>query len=107
MHDILRTIVEQKHKEVELLQSQYSIDDLMRAGERAFTIQRLINIRDGYDAKTDVMPKRMFNPAKKGFRAGKVLPFMELMKDYYEWRGWDENGKPSQKTLERLGLPPR
>jgi len=28
MHDILRIIVEQKHKEVELLQSQYSIADL-------------------------------------------------------------------------------
>ncbi|WP_372640506.1 indole-3-glycerol phosphate synthase TrpC [Ancylomarina sp.] len=31
MHDILRTIVEQKHKEVEQLQSQYSIDDLKQA----------------------------------------------------------------------------
>ncbi|MGZ2368520.1 indole-3-glycerol phosphate synthase TrpC [Ancylomarina sp. YFZ004] len=31
MHDILCTIVEQKHKEVELLQSQYSIDDLKQA----------------------------------------------------------------------------
>ena len=82
----------------------YSIEDLMRAGERAFTIQRLINIRDGYDAKTDVMPKRMFEAAKDGFRAGKILPFKELMEDYYDWRGWDENGKPNQETLERLGL---
>ncbi|MCZ4696112.1 indole-3-glycerol phosphate synthase TrpC [Ancylomarina euxinus] len=31
MHDILRTIIEQKHKEVELLQSQYSINDLKQA----------------------------------------------------------------------------
>jgi len=31
MHDILRTIVDQKHKEVERLQSQYSIDDLKKA----------------------------------------------------------------------------
>lgn len=30
MHDILRTIVKQKHKEVALLQSQYSLDDLKR-----------------------------------------------------------------------------
>ena len=82
----------------------YSIEDLMQAGERAFTIQRLINIRDGYDAKTDVLPKRMFEAAKKGFRAGKVPPFKELMADYYVWRGWEDNGKPSKETLERLGL---
>jgi indole-3-glycerol phosphate synthase len=30
MHDILRNIVEQKHTEVALLQSQYSLDDLKK-----------------------------------------------------------------------------
>ena len=82
----------------------YSIEDLIEAGERIFTVQRLINIRDGYNAATDVMPKKMLQPAKEGFRAGKVLPFKELMEDYYNLRGWDENGEPSQGTLDRLGL---
>ena len=82
----------------------YSIEDLMDAGERIFTVQRLINIRDGCNAATDVMPKKMLQPAKKGFRAGKVPPFEELMEDYYNVRGWDENGEPSQGTLDRLAL---
>jgi len=82
----------------------YSIDDLMHAAERIFTVQRLINIRDGYDSKTDVLPKKMFKPAKEGFRAGKIPPFKELMEDYYLLRGWDENGKPQKETLDRLGL---
>ncbi|UCG66778.1 MAG: aldehyde ferredoxin oxidoreductase family protein [Deltaproteobacteria bacterium] len=82
----------------------YSIEDLIEAGERIFTVQRLINIRDGYNAATDVMPKKMLQPAKEGFRAGKVPPFKELMEDYYNLRGWDENGEPSQGTLDRLGL---
>ena len=81
-----------------------TIEDLIIAGERAFTVQRLINIRDGYDARTDVMPKKMYNSAKEGFRAGKALPFKELMKDYYEWRGWNEKGLPSRATLARLAL---
>ena len=76
----------------------------MDAGERIFTIQRLINIQDGYNADTDVLPQKMFQAAKVGFRAGKVLPFKELMEDYYNLRGWDESGKPSQATLDRLGL---
>jgi aldehyde:ferredoxin oxidoreductase len=82
----------------------YTIEDLMLAGERAFTVQRLINIRDGYDARTDVMPKKMFKAAQEGFRAGKILPFNELMKDYYEWRGWNNKGLPSHETLARLDL---
>jgi len=82
----------------------YSIEDLIEAGERIFTVQRLINIGDGYNAATDVLPKKMLQPAKEGFRAGKVPPFKELMEDYYNLRGWDENGEPTQRTMDRLGL---
>jgi aldehyde:ferredoxin oxidoreductase len=82
----------------------YSIEDLIETGERIFAVQRLINIRDGYNAATDVMPKKMLQPAKEGFRAGKIPPFKELMEDYYNLRGWDENGEPSQRIIDRLGL---
>jgi len=82
----------------------YSVDDLMLAGERGFTVQRLNNIRDGYNKATDILPKKMFQVAKEGFRAGKAIPFEDLMKDYYALRGWDENGAPSKETMERLNL---
>lgn len=82
----------------------YSTDDLLKAGERGFTVQRLINIRDGYDAETDVLPKKMFKAAKEGMRAGKVPPFAEMIKNYYDVRGWNENGEPTNETLNRLGL---
>ena len=82
----------------------YSIDDPMHVGERIFTTQRLLNLRDGYDAKTDVLPKKMFKAARAGFRAGKISPFKELIEDYYELRGWDETGQPRDDTLGRLGL---
>ncbi|RLB24403.1 MAG: aldehyde ferredoxin oxidoreductase [Deltaproteobacteria bacterium] len=83
---------------------EYSIQDLMDAGERIFTVQRLINIRDGYNAKSDILPKKMFQPAKEGFRAGKVPPFKKLMEDYYTLRGWNDKGEPTATTLDRLGL---
>jgi aldehyde:ferredoxin oxidoreductase len=82
----------------------YSTDDLLEAGERGFTVQRLINVRDGYDATTDVLPKKTFKAAVEGARAGKVPPFDEMIRDYYRLRGWTENGEPSDETLERLGL---
>jgi aldehyde:ferredoxin oxidoreductase len=82
----------------------FSTDDLLEAGERGFTSQRLINIRDGYNAKTDVLPKKMFQAAASGGRAGKVPPLADMLKQYYEVRGWDANGEPTDETLDRLGL---
>ena len=82
----------------------YSVQELMAAGERIFNLQRLLNIRDGYDGKTDRLPKKMYNSAKEGFRAGKVIPFKELMKDYYKLRGWDDKGIPTRQTLANLEL---
>jgi len=82
----------------------YSVDDLMLAGQRGFTVQRLNNIRDGYNKASDILPGKMFKAAKEGFRAGKTIPFESLMKDYYALRGWDENGEPTKETLKRLNL---
>jgi aldehyde:ferredoxin oxidoreductase len=82
----------------------FSTDDLLRAGERGFTSQRLINIRDGYDASTDVLPKKMFQAATTGPRAGKVPPLEDMLRQYYQVRGWDAGGAPTDETLERLGL---
>jgi aldehyde:ferredoxin oxidoreductase len=28
----------------------------------------------------------------------------EMLPEYYQLRGWDENGVPTEKTLERLQL---
>ena len=81
-----------------------SAQELLEAGERGFVSQRLINIRDGYDAKTDVLPKRMFKAGKEGMRAGQVPPLEDMLGDYYEVRGWDADGVPTDVTLERLGL---
>ena len=82
----------------------YSCEDLMAAGERIFTAQRLINIRDGYNGQTDALPKKMFQPAREGFRAGKTPPLKELLADYYRARQWDENGEPTEQTLKKLDL---
>jgi len=82
----------------------YSVQELFKAGERGFTVQRLLNLRDAYGAETDVLPRQMCKSAKEGFRAGKQIPFDRLMKEYYEIRGWDENGVPTAKTLKTLDL---
>jgi aldehyde:ferredoxin oxidoreductase len=82
----------------------YTTDELLRVGERGFTVQRLLNIRDGYNAETDVLPKKMLRAAGKGMRAGQVPPVAELLQDYYQLRDWDGNGAPTAGALARLDL---
>jgi aldehyde:ferredoxin oxidoreductase len=82
----------------------YSVEDMLLAGERGFTSQRLMNIRDGYGAASDVLPKKMFKAASQGKRAGQVPPLADMLRDYYEVRGWDSSGVPTDSALARLGL---
>jgi aldehyde:ferredoxin oxidoreductase len=83
----------------------WSPEDLVNAGKRAFTIQRLINVRDGYSRKDDILPKKITIAAKKGLRAGKApIPHNRILDDYYKLRGWDKNGLPTKKCLQKLDL---
>ncbi len=80
-------------------------EDLSNAGKRAFTIQRLINVRDGYSRKDDILPKKITIAAKKGPRAGKApIPHGRILDDYYKLRGWDNNGLPTKECLQEIGL---
>lgn len=84
---------------------KWTSDDFMTVGERIFNMQRLINVMDGLSRKDDRLPKVAFEPAKEGFRAGKVPePFEETLESYYSHRGWDTDGRPTEKKLRELGL---
>jgi len=83
----------------------WELEDLRRAGERIFTLQRLINIRDGKGPEHDIIPLKMTQPAKEGFRAGQNPGphFERMLAEYYGERGW-EGGVPSETSLRELGL---
>jgi len=82
----------------------WSLEMFLEVGERIHNLQRMINIGDGKGKEYDVLPKKMFQAARTGPRAGKVPPLERLLKEYYKIRGWDKDGIPSSKTLKRLGL---
>ncbi len=83
----------------------FDVDTLMKVGERGFTLQRMINIRDGLTKQDDRLPARMFEPARQGRRKNKVpVPFEEALMEYYALRGWSKEGIPTQETLQNLGL---
>jgi len=83
----------------------WTLKELFNAGRRAFTIQRLINVRDGFSRKDDTLPKKMTIAAKEGPREGKApIPHNKILDDYYRLRAWDRNGYPTNETLKRIGL---
>jgi len=78
--------------------------------ERCYNIERIFNLREGFDRKDDMLSDRYFDePTRRGLAIvrGRTLDrakFNGMLDEYYELHGWDRNGVPNQETLERLGL---
>ena len=83
----------------------WTLEDMMRCGERGWNIKRAINNRMGLTRKNDRLPKAMLEPFPDGGSAGYVPDFEAMLLAYYQARSWDpETGKPSRTKLQQLGL---
>lgn len=82
--------------------------ELMEAGERALTMARCFNLREGFTKEDDWIHERFFQPIKGGASEGNAVPrekLEEAISTYYDLMGWDaETGIPKRSTLVRLGL---
>jgi aldehyde:ferredoxin oxidoreductase len=84
---------------------EYSTDDFMRCGDRIWNLERVWNLRAGLSAEDDALPPRLVkSPLKTGASKGAVSRLPEMLPVYYERRGWDANGVPTQAHLRELGL---
>ena len=83
----------------------WTLEDMMRCGERGWNLKRAINNRMGLTRANDRLPKAMLEPFPDGGSAGYVPDIETMLKAYYQHRGWDpETGKPARATLSKLGL---
>jgi aldehyde:ferredoxin oxidoreductase len=77
--------------------------ELMRFGERRNHLMRLYNLREGFTAADDTLPKRFFDePIRQGKWIGTRLDqetFQRRISLYYEMMGWDSTGHPCYATL--------
>ncbi len=84
---------------------EFDTEKLLQVGERIYTIERLFNLRAGFGAGDDTLPKRLLDqPLPAGPAEGKVVKLEPMLLEYYETRGWDKKGKPTKKKAEELGL---
>jgi aldehyde:ferredoxin oxidoreductase len=85
----------------------YSIDDLLKVGDRVASIRQAFNAREGISISDFRVPGRVAGnpPPEAGPTAGKTVDFDTLLKDYFTVRGWDVNtGVPTKNKLLELGL---
>jgi aldehyde:ferredoxin oxidoreductase len=82
-----------------------TLEDWNLAGERIWNLERMFNLRAGLGRKDDTLPPRMLKePLSGGMVQGQVVELEPMLEEYYRIRGWDEEGRPKQETLARLGL---
>jgi aldehyde:ferredoxin oxidoreductase len=82
--------------------------EIKRAGERIYTLERLMITGEGISRSEDTLPERYFEePIPEGPSKGEVVSreeFSRMLDEYYRLHGWDEEGLPTKRTLKTLGL---
>lgn len=73
-------------------------DDIYKFGARIYDLERSLIVREGITGKDDILPHRILKEALKGGYADGVSigeeNFQKMLQEYYQLRGWDENGIP-------------
>ncbi len=81
-----------------------TVEELKKTAERIFTLERLLNLKLGYNSKNEGLPKLLLQPLEGPTE--EHVPDVEAHLDkWYEYRGWDrETGMPSPEQIKTLGL---
>ena len=87
---------------------EYGIHDVLAVGARAQTLGRLFNLREGFTAEDDKLPKRVMQAFNAGPLEGIEITleaFAWAKRRFYELMKWDpENGTPTAECLRELEL---
>ncbi len=83
-------------------------DYLLRAGVRIFNLERVFNVREGFNRNQDTLPQRMLSEpllTRGAPGEGQMVREQDKFLDrYYQLRGWTKEGIPSSEKLNELGL---
>ena len=79
--------------------------EFMQTGARIFTLKRLYNIQLGISRKDDTLPRRITSAPRNSGGSADTLPDLNgQLEEYYDYRGWNEQGYPLKQTISQLGL---
>ena len=78
-----------------------------KTGERIMNLRQAFNIREGINQLEYKIPQRIVGnpPLNDGVTKGIVIPFDDMVKEFYEEMDWDKNSsRPSDTKLKELDL---
>ncbi len=85
---------------------EWTVDRIAETGTRVLNIARAFNQREGFSAKDDKVPRRLFDEAlENGPAAGQKIPeeaFEDMKQQYYAVMGWDSEGRLPQSLIDTL-----
>lgn len=84
----------------------HDLAGLMTAGERAWNLKRMINVRLGWTRAAEQLPALLHQPLPDGGQEGHLPDMDLLLGEYYTASGWDEQtGLPTPAKHAALSLP--
>jgi aldehyde:ferredoxin oxidoreductase len=79
----------------------FTADDVLKAGERIYNLERYYNNLAGFGKGSDYLPTRFLTePSTMLGSKGHICELPEMLAEYYEARGWDEGVVPEAKLKE-------
>ena len=83
----------------------FSDEEFLKVGERIWNLERMFNLEAGFTKEDDTLPPRLLEEGlPTGPAKGKVAELDVMLKEYYEVRGWSEEGIPTEEKLDELGI---
>ncbi|MFC1848336.1 aldehyde ferredoxin oxidoreductase family protein, partial [Chloroflexota bacterium] len=82
----------------------YDLKELMECGERIWMLKRGLGNLMGAGAADDRLPQRILTPTADGPAAGSVPDLKLMLKEHYQLRPLDSQGRPDRDKLRNLGL---
>jgi aldehyde:ferredoxin oxidoreductase len=84
---------------------QLEVPAALMIGERISNLERLYNVRRGFDRAADSLPPRLVKELMpSGPSAGNTVPLDVMLDEYYALMGWDHDGRPQFDRIQQLGL---
>ncbi len=87
---------------IELSQKQ-----MFHAGRRIHILERYMNTLEGISRKDDTLPRRLLKEGRQSDPKNRTVPLNKMLDKYYQMKGYDDNGIPTEKTLLDLDIEPR
>ncbi len=85
--------------------ADYTLEELIKAGERISNAERVFLVREGFSRKDDSLPSRLTHePMPHGPAEGSVCHLDKMLDEYYHAREWTLDGIPTEEKLKELGL---